>query len=144
MVYSWKQIIKICSLLEFIFTSSDYYIKQTTLTAEIYMDKKDKIPQPDLLLAEKREVIEIAKEKKPTPEHIRNFLIEESNENVFKYIDSMGLFAQLANKLFLHQSQPNISQIKFWDGVLMPLSKIIDKILFYRFGKNLVAVFQRI
>ena len=59
------------------------------------------------------------------------------------YIDSAGLFASLGNRLFLKQSQPKRSQILFWDKVLVRLSRILDPILFHRFGKNLVAVWEK-
>jgi len=81
--------ILISTLAEFILVSSDYYIKKATVTPEIYIDKKDIIPQPDLLLAGKSEEIEVLEERKPAPENIKNIIIEESSEKVFNYIDSI-------------------------------------------------------
>lgn len=59
------------------------------------------------------------------------------------YIDSIGLFASLANKIFLHQSDPKRSQIMFWDRILIPLSRVFDKIFCYRFGKNIIAIWEK-
>lgn len=59
------------------------------------------------------------------------------------YIDSIGLFASLANKSFLRQSEPKRSQVMFWDRALVPLSRVFDKILCYKFGKNILAIWEK-
>jgi len=74
---------------------------------------------------------------------LKEILPSGMNWSVLRYIDSIGLFASLANKLFLKQSNPNKSQILFWDKVLVPLSRIFDKIFFYKFGKNIIAVLNK-
>ena len=53
-----------------------------------------------------------------------------------KFIDSIGFFASLFNKFFLKSSNPSLKQVNFWDKFLIPLSRIIDKLLIYKFGKN--------
>lgn len=60
-----------------------------------------------------------------------------------QYLDSIGYFASLANKLILKQSDPSRSQIAFWDSVMVPLSKIFDPILYYLAGKSILAAFQK-
>ena len=62
---------------------------------------------------------------------------------VSKYIDSVGFFLSLANKYLLKESDPKLSQIIFWDRVVVPLSKIVDKILFHSFGKNIVFIVRK-
>jgi SAM-dependent methyltransferase len=59
------------------------------------------------------------------------------------YLDSIGLLASLANKILLKQSYPTISQVKFWDNVMIPFSRIVDVITFQSFGKSLIGVWQR-
>ena len=54
-----------------------------------------------------------------------------------KYIDSIGFFASLVNKLFLKSPNPSIKQVLFWHRVLVPLSRFFDKLLFFKFGKNI-------
>ncbi len=56
------------------------------------------------------------------------------------YLDSVGFFASLANKLFLRSNQPTIGQIAFWDKFLVPISRPVDKILGYHFGKTIICV----
>lgn len=59
-----------------------------------------------------------------------------------RYLDSVGMFASSANRLFLRQSMPTRSQLQFWDGTMIPISNVIDKFLFYSIGKSILAVWQ--
>lgn len=60
-----------------------------------------------------------------------------------RYLDSLGLFASLANKWFLKQQYPELKQIKFWDNFIIPVSKFTDVISFYSIGKTVVGVWQK-
>ncbi|MFC1734786.1 methyltransferase domain-containing protein [Candidatus Hydrogenedentota bacterium] len=60
-----------------------------------------------------------------------------------RYLDSVGLFASLANRLFLRQSAPTSSQIKFWDNYMISCSRLIDPLTRYRFGKSILMVWER-
>ncbi len=64
-------------------------------------------------------------------------------EKVF-YLDMFGMLASFANRFLLRQSLPTIRQILIWDRFLVPLSRIFDKVFFYRFGKTIVAIWQKI
>jgi lipopolysaccharide/colanic/teichoic acid biosynthesis glycosyltransferase len=79
--------ILLSTFLELFLTTFDYYIKKAKLTTEIYIDKKEIVHQPDLLLAERGEDVGAAIERKPAPEYIRNLIIEESSIKVFEYIE---------------------------------------------------------
>lgn len=56
------------------------------------------------------------------------------------YVDSVGLLASLANKLFLKQSQPGLRQIRTWDCFMVPISRRIDSILGYKLGKTVLLI----
>ena len=71
---------------------------------------------------------------------LRNILPNSMHELSCRYIDSVGFFLSMANKLFLKSSDPTKRQILFWDRVVVPLSRILDMILGYNFGKNLILV----
>jgi SAM-dependent methyltransferase len=58
-------------------------------------------------------------------------------------LDSFGLLASVANKLFLHQSIPTPKQILFWDRCLVPVSRITDPLIGYSLGKSLIAIWQK-
>jgi len=60
------------------------------------------------------------------------------------YLDSVGYFASLINKLFLKQKMPSLKQIQFWDKTLVPLSKIIDRLLFFQFGKSVLLIAEKV
>ena len=62
----------------------------------------------------------------------------------FRYLDSVGMLASIANRLFLRQSLPNLKQIKFWDRRIIRLSRVMDPLLMYSIGKSAFAIWQRI
>ena len=59
------------------------------------------------------------------------------------YLDSVGFFASLLNKLLLRQSYPAKRQVRVWDQWMIPVSKIIDRVFFYSFGKSILAVWKK-
>jgi ubiquinone/menaquinone biosynthesis C-methylase UbiE len=58
------------------------------------------------------------------------------------YLDTVGMLASAANRFLLKKDLPKPSQLQFWDRVMVPLSKVIDPILKYRFGKTILAVYE--
>ncbi len=62
----------------------------------------------------------------------------------FIYIDSVGMLASIANKMLLKSEIPSLKQILFWDRVLVPLSKIIDPLLFFSAGKSVIGIWEKI
>jgi SAM-dependent methyltransferase len=63
-------------------------------------------------------------------------------EKVF-YLDSVGMLASLANRALLRRGTPSLSQIKFWDRVMVPLSTVLDPCVGRRLGKSVVAIWRR-
>jgi hypothetical protein len=74
---------------------------------------------------------------------ISDLRLENLSEVCNLYFDSVGLIASLCNKVLLKQSHPTPMQIRFWDRVLVRISRVIDRIIFYSFGKNLVVVWKK-
>lgn len=60
-----------------------------------------------------------------------------------KYLDSTGFLASLANKLLLKQKDPTLSQILFWDRILVRLSKISDIFFSPYFGRSVLLVAKK-
>jgi SAM-dependent methyltransferase len=59
------------------------------------------------------------------------------------FLDSVGLFASLANRLWLRKTLPSVANVRFWDAYLVPLSRWTD-ILFSRwFGKSIVMIWTK-
>lgn len=58
------------------------------------------------------------------------------------YYDSIGLLFLILNKIFKLKETNLKYKIYFWN-MLIPLSKIIDKLTFNKFGKSLLCVFKK-
>ena len=58
------------------------------------------------------------------------------------YLDSLGMLASLANKLLLKQGAPNEGQVKFWDGTIIPISRLLDRIVLFALGRSIVVVYR--
>jgi hypothetical protein len=56
------------------------------------------------------------------------------------YLDTVGLAASTANRLFLKSAMPSNSQIQTWDRLMVPLSRGIDPLLGYRVGKSVLGI----
>ena len=59
------------------------------------------------------------------------------------YMDSVGFFASLGNRLLLKSAAPTPGQIAFWDRVLVPMSRLFDPVLGYSAGKSVLAVWRK-
>ncbi len=64
------------------------------------------------------------------------------NQVLSRYLDSGGYFLSWANSKFLAQSAPTTTQIRFWDSFVIPVSRLVDRLLGFRFGKSLLIVWQ--
>lgn len=60
-----------------------------------------------------------------------------------KYMDMVGMMASLANRSLLKQSMPNARQLWLWDKAMVPVSRLVDPIFGYRFGKSILAVWTK-
>jgi SAM-dependent methyltransferase len=59
------------------------------------------------------------------------------------YLDSVGMFASLGNRLLLSQSMPTARQIAVWDRLMVPLSRVVDPVLGYSVGKSVLGAWRR-
>ena len=60
------------------------------------------------------------------------------------YLDSVGVLASLGNRLLLKSSSPTPKQIKFWDTLMVPLSKKIDPLISYSLGKSILGIWKKV
>ena len=60
-----------------------------------------------------------------------------------EYLDLVGMLASLANRWMLHQAAPGLLQVQTWDRLMVPVSRILDPLLGYRFGKSILAIWSR-
>lgn len=59
------------------------------------------------------------------------------------YLDCVGMFASLANRLLLRSDSPKASQIRLWDTAMVPTSRLLDPLLGFQVGKSIVCVLQK-
>jgi hypothetical protein len=59
------------------------------------------------------------------------------------YLDALGVAVSFANRALLRASSPTHGQIRFWDRVLVPISRVIDPMLAHTVGKSVVVIWRR-
>ena len=59
------------------------------------------------------------------------------------YLDSVGLLASTANRLFLRSASPTPAQIRLWDRVLVTGSKVLDPLLGHSVGKSVLGIWRK-
>lgn len=64
------------------------------------------------------------------------------SEEKLSYMDSIGILLSLGNVFCLRRSTPTASQIKVWDRVCVPISRLFDQQLRGKLGKSLLAVWR--
>ena len=62
---------------------------------------------------------------------------------VLRYLDSVGLLASLANRVLLRRALPTARHIGLWDGLMIPASRVLDRLSFGVLGKSILAVWSR-
>jgi SAM-dependent methyltransferase len=60
-----------------------------------------------------------------------------------RYLDSIGLLASLANRLFLKTDTPTRKQIQLWDKFMVRASRLVDIIIRYNAGKSILCVLEK-
>ena len=69
-----------------------------------------------------------------------------SNAEVIElyYLDSLGYFLYYLNKIFFKEEiYPTKLKIFLWDKLFTPFSMILDKLLYYKFGKNVMCAIKK-
>jgi len=74
---------------------------------------------------------------------LKSLKTEQADISQIYYLDSVGCFASGVNAKFLKAEMPSIKQLMFWDRMIIPVSKIVDKFLFYKIGKTIVSVWEK-
>ena len=75
----------------------------------------------------------------------KNIKIQKSKLIKLCFLDSAGYFLYYLNKVFFKEEvYPSKLKILIWDKIFTPLTFFLDKILMYKFGKNILYVIQRL
>jgi len=60
------------------------------------------------------------------------------------YLDSAGLLLSAANSLLLRQSMPTKTQLRFWDRCIVPISRVVDRLVWDMIGKSIIGIWRRV
>jgi cyclopropane fatty-acyl-phospholipid synthase-like methyltransferase len=60
------------------------------------------------------------------------------------FLESASIILLLINKLFLRKRYPSTRDIWIWQNIFIPVSKVADKILFYKVGKSIVCIWKKL
>lgn len=61
------------------------------------------------------------------------------------YLDMLGYLLYFLNRLFFREEvYPSQNKILIWDKIFIPLTIILDFLFFYKFGKNILCVYEKV
>jgi ubiquinone/menaquinone biosynthesis C-methylase UbiE len=86
---------------------------------------------------------EIGHFRRYTRKTLRKAIVPGFSCKKLNYLDSIGFFASLANKLLFKNASASHGAIRFWDKVMVPISRISDPLCFHSFGKSLIGIWQK-
>ena len=70
-------------------------------------------------------------------------VLSPAHQFLFSPFDAAGFFLSLGNRLVTRASMPTRGQIALWDRLFVPLSRWLDPLTGFRFGKSILAVWRR-
>lgn len=59
------------------------------------------------------------------------------------YLDALGVLASTGNLVFLHSTAASRSQMEFWDGILVPISRVMDGVVGHAFGRSVLSIWRK-
>ena len=60
------------------------------------------------------------------------------------YLDTMGYFLYFLNKvIFSKETYPSAFKVQIWDKIFTPITILVDFILCYKFGKNVLCILKK-
>jgi hypothetical protein len=60
------------------------------------------------------------------------------------YLDAAGMLASAGNRLLLKSAMPTERQILTWDRLLVPVSRVVDRLLGWNLGKTVLGIWRRV
>ena len=77
-------------------------------------------------------------------EFFKKIKINDSKLINLSYLDSTGYFLYYLNKIFFKEEvYPSKLKIFIWDKFFTPITYFLDKILMYKFGKNILYIIKK-
>ena len=61
------------------------------------------------------------------------------------YLDTLGYLLYFLNKIFFKEEEyPSKTKILIWDKIFIPITIILDFLTLYKFGKNILCVYEKV
>ncbi len=77
-------------------------------------------------------------------EFFKNVKLDNAIVEKLYYLDCTGYFLYFINKIFFKEEvYPSNLKIFIWDKIFTPVTIILDKIIGYKFGKNIMCVIRK-
>ncbi len=74
---------------------------------------------------------------------LRKVIPATLSEKKLFYLESTGMLLLLLNKFIFRRNYPSGRHVKIWDRIFIPVSRLLDRIIFYSFGKTIIGVWQK-
>ncbi len=68
--------------------------------------------------------------------------LDLQEEKLF-HLESAGCALLLVNKALARKSYPTRKTVRFWDHFVVPVSKGLDRLFGYRFGKSIIGIWRK-
>ncbi len=85
----------------------------------------------------------IGHQRRYTKMSLRNCTPTNCKLEAIFHLDSIGMFASMANRIMLRQTTPTVGQIKTWDNYIVPVSRVLDAVIGYTIGRTIVGIWTR-
>jgi ubiquinone/menaquinone biosynthesis C-methylase UbiE len=59
------------------------------------------------------------------------------------YLDCVAFLLSISNRLLLRQSVPKASQVRLWDRVFVPLSRVLDPLFSTLVGRSVLGIWEK-
>lgn len=79
-----------------------------------------------------------------TKQSLRTVAPQGVAEELCIYLDGLGALLSLGNRLLLHSAAPKKKQILFWDRVVIPVSRLTDKLIAHSTGRSILTVWKKL
>ena len=78
-----------------------------------------------------------------------NFFKKINNKNLklkkLIFLDAFGYILYFLNRIFFKkETYPSLTKIMIWDKIFIPITIILDFLSFYKMGKNILCVYEKI
>lgn len=78
-----------------------------------------------------------------TKKTLRSVIPGGMREEKSMYLDAFGVLASAGNLLFLQSTHASPAQMRFWDNVLVPISRVADIAFIHSFGRSLLTILRK-